>query len=98
MEPDHGAAGRYEVVVEEDVPRGDLYELEQTTCYRVVDRQSNRVVLVFEGRMEASLSHDDGLWGEPHVSGVRRLTVAPDERSVRVEYHDGREEWVPLPE
>jgi hypothetical protein len=89
--------GRFEVVVEQGPAHGDLYELEQTTYYRVVDRQSKEVVLAFEGEMEASLSRSTGLWDDYGFSGVSEVTLALDEQSVLVRYHDGREERVPLP-
>lgn len=89
--------GRFEVVVVPGSPRGDLYELEQKTYYQVVDRQSNQIILVFESLMEASLSPDTGMWDDYTFSGVREVTIAPDEQSVIVKYHDGAEERVPLP-
>jgi hypothetical protein len=90
--------GRFEVVVEQGAPHGDLFELEQTTTYRVVDRHSNQIVMTFRGEMEASLSTSTGLWDDYQFSGVCQVTIAPDERSVIVTYCDGREESVPLPE
>lgn len=91
-------ASRFEVVVEEGPPHGDLYELEQTTYYRVVDRRSNEVVMTFRGEMEASLSRSSGMWDDYHFSGVCEVVIAPDQRSVLVRNHDGREETVPLPD
>lgn len=89
--------GRFEVVVEEGLPHGGLYELEQTTCYKVVDRHSGRVVMTFECRMEASLSTTTGMWENYYFSGACEVSIAPDEQSVIVKYCDGREETVPLP-
>ncbi|MBN1933148.1 MAG: hypothetical protein JW934_00710 [Anaerolineae bacterium] len=89
--------GRFTVRVEEGNAHGGLYELEQTTYYQVVDTLSGAVVMTFEGEMEASLS-DVGLWDDYHFSGVREVTVAPDEQSVTVRYYDGREETVQLPQ
>jgi hypothetical protein len=89
---------RFEVIVEQEPPHGDLYELEQTTYYRVVDRRSNEIILTFHEEMEASLSTDTGLWDDYRFSGVCEVTIAPDEPSVIVKYHDGREERVPLPQ
>ena len=88
---------RWEVQVTEGPPHGDLYELEQTTYYRVVDADSQEVILTFRGEMEASLSTDSGLWDDYSYSGVCLVTLAPDQRSVLVDYHDGRRETVPLP-
>jgi hypothetical protein len=90
-------AGRFEVIVESGSPRGDLYELEQKTYYRVVDRRSQQIILVFESLMEASLSTDTGMWDDYRFTGVREVSVAADEQSVIVKYHDGGEETVPLP-
>ena len=89
---------RFEVVVEEGVPRGNLYELEQTTYYLVIDRHSGQTVLTIEGRLDATLSTDTGLWGDYRLSGVREISIAEDDRSILAKYYDGREETVPLPE
>jgi hypothetical protein len=94
----NAVAGRFEILVDEGVPRGDLYDLEQSTYYRVVDRLLNQVLMTFEGRTEASLSRETGLWDEYRFFGVQEVNLAPDEKSVCVKYHDGREESVPLPE
>ena len=87
---------RFEVRVEEGPPHGGLYDLEQTTYYRVVDAASGEVVLTFEGEMEASLSTCTGMWDDYRFSGVREVILAPDERSVAVRYYDGHEEVVGL--
>jgi hypothetical protein len=89
------AKRRFMVKVEEGPAHGGLYELEQTTFYRLVDTRSNEVVMTFEGEMSARL--DGGVWSDHQYSGVCEVTVAPDERSVRVKYHGGHEETVPLP-
>jgi len=91
-------SGRFEVVVKEGPPRGDLYELEQATYYHVVDRRSNEIIMTFRGEMEASLSTSSGLWDDYRFYGVSGVTIAPDEGSVIVKYHDGREETVSLPQ
>ena len=88
---------RFEVRVEEGLPHGDLYELEQTTCYRVVDTQTNEIVMTFQSEMEASLSTSTGMWDDHHFYGVCEVIIAPDEKSVIVKYYDGREEMVSLP-
>ena len=87
---------RFEVVVEEGPPHGGLYELEQTTYCRVVDRQSGQVVMTFECQVEASLSTTTGMWEDYRLSGVSEVSIAPDEQAVVVKYYDGREETVPL--
>jgi len=93
---DEQAPRRFEVVVEEGLLRGDLYALEQTTCFRVVNRLSGQTVLTFEGRLEAGLSTDTGQWEDFRASGVCAVTIAEDERSVLLKYHDGHEETVRL--
>ena len=95
---DEQIASRFEVVVEEGSPRGDLYELEQKTYHRVVDRHSNQIIMVFESLMEASLSTSTGLWDDYRFTGVCEVSIAPDEQSVIVKYHDGLVERVALPE
>lgn len=89
-------AGRFEVVVDRGSPRGDLYELEQKTTYRVVDRDSGRTVMAFESVMEASLSPNTGMWDDYEFTGVSGVTITPDERSVMVTYYDGFVETYPL--
>ncbi|HNS52601.1 MAG TPA: hypothetical protein PKO09_15650 [Anaerolineae bacterium] len=95
LEPE---TGRFEVVVEEGVPRGDLYELEQMIYHHVVDRWTGQTVLTFVGKLEASLSTEAGLWDGYHLSGVRGVCIAEDGRSALVRHGDGREERVPLTE
>jgi hypothetical protein len=90
-------ARRFEVQVEEGAPHGGLYELEQTTYYRVVERASGEVMMTFQGEMEASLSTATGMWDDYRFSGVCEVTIADGERSVQVRYHDGREETRPIP-
>lgn len=86
------------VVVEKKAPRGDLYELEQKTIYQVMDMHCNKVVLVFEELMEASLSRDDGQWGNTQFTGVKEILVADDDKTVSVRYHDGQENVISLPQ
>jgi hypothetical protein len=92
------AAGRFEVLEEKGSPRGDLFELEQRTYYRVVDRYSDEVVMTFEELMEASLSRDTGMWDDYVFTGASEIVIAPDMRSVTVKYHEGLEETLPLPQ
>jgi hypothetical protein len=91
-------AGRFEVVEEQGPPRGDLYKLEQRTYYHVIDRNSQKTIMTFESLMEASLSTDTGTWDDYYFSGVREVSIAPNEQSVIVSYHDGLVERVPLPQ
>jgi hypothetical protein len=88
---------RFQVVTEEDPPHGDLYELEQTTTYRVVDTRTGQTVMTFWGEMRASLSRTSGMWDDYNCSGVREVAIAPDGESVVVTDCEGRTESVPLP-
>ena len=85
------------MVVEEGSPHGGLYELEQTTYYKVVDRDSGQVIMTFEAQMEASLSTTTGTWDDYHLSGVCEVSIAPDGQSIIVKYCDDHEETVSLP-
>ena len=58
------------VLVEEGPPRGGLFELEQTTYYRVVDTRTQAVVLTFRGEMDSELQRDNRFLGG--LSWVRR--------------------------
>lgn len=88
----------FEVRVREGSPRGDLYELEQTTYHEIIDQRTGEVIMTFEGKMEASLSTDTGLWGDSSYSGVSEISLSPDHRFLVVNYFDGKREEVPLPE
>ena len=90
-------ARRFEVQVEEGGGHGDLYELEKTTYYHVIDTRTQEIVLTFEGEKSTSLSRSTGQWDDFQYGGVREVTVALDEQSVLVKYYSGREESVPLP-
>ena len=90
-------SGRFQVVAEEDTPHGDLYELEQTTTYRVTDTQTGQTVMTFRGEMRASLSRTTGMWDDYSYSGVREVAISPGEELVLVTDWDGRTECVPLP-
>jgi len=90
-------SGRFQVVAEEDPPHGDLYELEQTTTYRVIDTQTGQTVMTFRGEMRASLSRTTGMWDDYGYSGVREVAIASDEETIVVTDWDGRTERVPLP-
>jgi hypothetical protein len=86
---------RFRVEIEEGPAHGDLYELEQTTYFQVIDRVAGAAVMTFEGEMSARL--DGGVWSDHQYSGVRDVAIMPDQRFVRVSFHDGREETIPLP-
>lgn len=90
-------AGRFQVVMIEGAPRGDLYELEQITTYRVVDTFSQEVVLEFQGELAASLSTSTGLWDDYRTYGVCDVRISADGHAAIVEHCDGYLETVPLP-
>jgi hypothetical protein len=89
--------GRFQVIVIEGPPHGDLYELEQTTTYRVIDTQSQEVFMEFKGEMEASLSTSTGLWDDYRYYGVYNVSISPDGQAAIVEHADGRVEAILLP-
>ena len=89
---------RFEVRMVESPPRGDLYELEQTTYFHVVDLLADKTILKFQGEMEASLSRDTGLWEDHRYSGVCEVVISPDEKTALVKYYNGNQEFVALPE
>jgi hypothetical protein len=90
---------RFEVRVEEGAAQGGLFVYEQTTYYHVVDLRSNEVVMTFESETTtASLSAAGGHSTDHNHTGVSYVSIAPDQRSVRVQYHDGWEDSLALPE
>ena len=91
-------APRFRVQVVEGAGHGDLYELEQSTYFHVVDTRTEQIVLTFEGSMSASMSRSTGQWDDYTYGGVRQVTIAPDQGSVRVMYYGEHEETVPLPQ
>lgn len=91
------ASDRFQVLVEDEAPRGGLYELEQVTCYRVVDHHSNEVIMTFCGLLEASLSADTGMWDDFRSTGVRDVAITPDGLAVVAQFADGRVEIHRLP-
>ena len=95
---DDQAGKRFEVVIRQGPPHGDLYELEQTTYYQVVDTLTQQVIMVFESEMQATLSRDTGMWDDHSFTGVSDVAIAPDERSVLVQYVGGQQEAFPLAE
>ena len=88
---------RYEVRVDKGPARGDLYELEQTTYYHIVDSLTDKIILTFREEMEASLSRDNGLWNDYNYSGVCEVLISPDDQNAIVRYHDGSNEFVAIP-
>jgi hypothetical protein len=99
QEQEHGRAtgSRFEIVVRQGPPHGDLFELEQTTYYEVVDRRTQEVIVTFVSEMEAGLSRSSGLWDDYRFSGVAQVDITPGEEALLVTYHDGRQETIALP-
>jgi hypothetical protein len=91
-------APRFEVRVEDDAANGGLFEYEQTTHYRVVDLRTNEVIMTFESEVTATYGTSGGQWTDHIHTGVAEVSIAPDQRSVRVRYHDGWEDSVALPD
>ena len=89
---------RYIVQTEEGPPHGDLYELEQTTYFHVVDTATGEIILTLRGEMYASLSREDAQWDDYSYSGVRDAAIAEDGHTLSVSYFDGTEEQISLPE
>ena len=92
------SVARFEVRVEEGAPHGGLFAYQQTTVYRVVDLRTNEVVMTFARETTASLSPSGGQWTDHVHTGVMDVAITPDQRAVRVRYHDGWEETVAMPE
>jgi hypothetical protein len=89
---------RFIVQIVEGPPRGDLFELEQATFFHIIDTTTDQIIFSYRGDMEASLSRDDGQWGDYYYSGVRQVTISEDQRTALIEYFDGNQEQVSLPE
>lgn len=89
---------RFKIKVEEGTGHGDLYELEKTTYYHIVDVRSQSIVMTFEGGMSASLSKTTGQWEDFQYEGVRKVVIVSNGQSALIKYYDGREETVPLPQ
>jgi hypothetical protein len=87
---------RFAIRIEEGNPHGDVFELEQTMYFHIVEIARNEVVMTFRGDMEARFA-GNGMWEDHQYSGVKAVSIAPGEQSVLVTYHDGREEVVALP-
>lgn len=95
MEP---ASKRYIVEVREGPPHGDLYELEQSIYFLVIDTTTDKVIMSFNGEIEANLSREEAQWDDFEAAGVCQVTISEDQRTVLVEYHDGTREQFDLPE
>jgi hypothetical protein len=88
---------RYTIQIEEGDYRGDLYELERVTTFRLINSYDGQVILELQGEMSASLDRESGLWSDPVFSGVAEMAITEDGTHVRVHYHDGQEEILQIP-
>ena len=88
---------RYIAQIVERSPLRDLYELEQTTFFHLIDTTSDQIILSFRGAMEASLSRDTAQWEDTHYSGVCRVSITEDQQTFLVEHYDGTQKLVHLP-
>jgi hypothetical protein len=88
---------RYEVRTVQGSARGDLFELEQTSYFHVVDLFEDKIILTFREDVEASLSKDNGLWTDYHYSGVCEVVISADEQTALVKYHDGNRKFFTIP-
>lgn len=84
-----GKAARWRIWQEEGGGHGDLYELEKTTYFHVVDWQRKTVAVTFTQEMSADF--DGGLWTNYSYGGVKAVTVMPSGK-LRVRYWSGTEE------
>lgn len=89
---------QFEVRVEAGPGHGDLYELEQTTYYHIVDAHTGEIVLTFAGELSAGLSRDTGQWEDYEYGGVCEVILAADAPVALVRYYDGHAEMAALPQ
>lgn len=80
-------------LVEDTSSSGGLYELEETTRFRVVHRQTGALFREFVGLYEAS--YDGVGWSGGVRSGVVRVQLESD--TVHVHHAGGQIEVIPLP-
>jgi hypothetical protein len=79
-------------------PYGEVFELEQDTFHDVCEKSSGRVVLTFIENSYRRYPGSGSDWGDPLLSGVSEVAIAPDGWNVRVLDHDGQVAWIPLPD
>jgi len=88
---------RFIVREKEGSAHGDLYELEITTTFSVIDTTNNKIVMNFTGEYSASLG-DNG-WDDGSYHGVTKVEISEDEKYAIV-YKSGNNELekIKLPE
>jgi hypothetical protein len=70
-----GKASRWRIWEEAGDSHGDLYELERTTYFRVLDWQTKTVIATYSEEMSAS--YDGVSWADYTYGGVKAITVSP---------------------
>lgn len=74
---------RYRIETREGNPHGDLYEMEITTFFDVIDNTTEMTVMTFTGEYFTTLG-DNGGWNDGSYSGVEDVRLAEDGMSVLV--------------
>ncbi len=88
---------RYRIEKREGNPHGDLYEMEITTFFDVIDNTTEMTVMTFTGEYFTTLGNNGG-WNDGTYSGVEDVRLAEDGYTVAV-YTAGNElpEYFQLP-
>ncbi len=73
---------RYRIEKEDGNAHGDLYEMEITTYFYVIDNLTNTAVMTFTGEYFTTLG-DNG-WNDGNYSGVTDVKISEDGLSVLV--------------
>lgn len=88
---------RYRIETEEGNPHGDLYEMEITTYFYVIDTHTEKAIMTFTGEYFTTLG-DNGGWNDGSYTGVTDVKFSEDGMSVIV-YSSDKDlpEHIPLP-
>lgn len=73
---------KYRVAQREGPAHGGLYELDQEFFIDVVENKTNTIVMTFQSEGYATFQGPG--WGGFDHSGVEKIELAPDEKSVLV--------------
>ena len=76
---------KYRIEESESEPRGDVYELEITYYYDVIDNRTEMSIMQFQGVSSAKLG-DDCTWENWQYSGVDEVEFSDDGRYVIVHH------------
>lgn len=85
---------KYRIEKHEGESRGDVYELEITTYFNVIECETGRTVMSFSGIYSAKLG-DTGTWDEGRYTGVENVVLSEDDDCVLV-YYDKKDEPVKI--